>query len=94
MILIDDDRSVEATAVKDERIRKLFDHDGEVLEIGTERFEPGEFPRVLEERFAGLTISGVTATPVLKTDLQPVMNRAGTVRLYCAWLAAGSPPPD
>jgi hypothetical protein len=34
MILIDDDRSVEATAVKDERIRKLFDHDGEVLEIG------------------------------------------------------------
>lgn len=72
----------------------LFGRDGTVLRTGRESFDPDRLRSMLESRYSGIKIAGMTTTSVVGSDSQPVKNAAGSkLLLQSVWLAAGSPLP-
>jgi hypothetical protein len=73
----------------------LFDHSGQVVRTGTERFSPTGLRDLLEHRYPGIRTSDMTVTPVIGPDGQPMRNsRREAFQLYCVWLSAESPKPQ
>jgi beta-lactamase regulating signal transducer with metallopeptidase domain len=73
----------------------LFDPEGNILRTGREPFAPNTLEQMIESRYRGIEISGITVAPVMREDAQHVKNASGEdLQLHSLWLDASSPLPS